>query len=133
MMDTLFRGKDIETGKWIYGWVFGEKAKSIIELDSQYISKEGTEAYYTSIVHPETVGQYIGTDDKNSSRIFEGDVVKVIRDSGSGEWEVKIYIENVRRIPSELYGSAVVEIQVIGNIHDNPELMEGKNENHNRT
>ena len=131
MRDILFRGKDAETGKWIYGWVFGEKAESIIELDTQYVSEEGVEAYYTSVVIPETVGQYTGLDDKNGVKIFEGDVVRYLNsiESGNGVviFDACAFLFNwidIDEIDSLLrYFQCSKELEVIGNVHDNPEAM----------
>ena len=132
MRDILFRGKDAETGKWIYGWVFGEKAESIIELDTQYVSEEGVEAYYTSVVIPETVGQYTGLDDKNGVKIFEGDVVRYLNSIESGNGVVIsdscAFLFNwidIDEIDSLLrYFQCSEELEVIGNVHDNPEVTE---------
>lgn len=134
MKEILFRGKCAKTGKWLYGWVFGEKAKSIIEIDRPYPNECMVEAYCTSVIEESTVGQYTGLDDKNGTKIFEGDVV-----SFEGiEWDGP----NGSRVPyigvvnySEIHTSFNFEIsngllampfeasdmEVIGNIHDNPE------------
>ena len=132
MREILFRGKEAETGKWIYGWVFGEKAKSIIELDKGYIGKEGVESYYTSVVTPETVGQYTGLDDKNGVRIFEGDVVRYLNsiESGNGVviFDTCAFLFNwidIDETDSLLrYFQCSEELEVIGNVHDNPEVTE---------
>ena len=105
------------------------------------------------IVIPETVGQYTGLTDKNGTKIFEGDIIK--SDNGRvsaisvvqyGKFEPKMFydlIEDyVRPRPKEkLYGLFAKSksgedmflsecshlIEVIGNIHDNPELLRGDN------
>ena len=131
MREILFRGKDAESGKWLYGWVFGEKAKSIIELDTQYVSEEGVEAYYTSVVIPETVGQYTGLDDKNGVKIFEGDVVRYLNsiESGNGVviFDACAFLFNwidIDETDSLLrHFQCSEELKIIGNIHDNQELM----------
>ena len=131
MREILFRGKT-KSGKWVYGWVFGEKAKSIIEIDTKYISEHGVEAYYTSGVIPETVGQYAGLKDKNGKKIFEGDVLHW--DSHWG-WYVgyengafrRIPLNDIQRMNWEHYPlerEGVETWEVVGNVHDNPELGE---------
>lgn len=149
MREILFRGKDSETGKWVYGWVFGSKAKSIVELDTEYASKEGVEAYYTSVVIPETVGQCIGLEDKNGVKIFEGDVIRVFGKVVNPRTKELIPYNSVATVRYEgntgcyLYhviGSNVksnfryikadgLDYEVIGNIHDNQELMENHAKN----
>ena len=128
-MRIMFRGKEAESGKWLYGWVLGEKTKSIIELDTQYVSKEGVEAYYISVVIPETVGQYTGLDDKNGKKIFEGDVCKLILNKvfvelTSGSFKSRRVDKNDVFFPVCEFTVNQCHPEVIGNIHDNPELME---------
>lgn len=136
MMEILFRGKRIDTGEWVYGWVFGEKAKSIIEIDTQYVSKEGVEAYCTSVVIPKTVGQYTGFTDMNGVKIFVGDITEI----EYGGWKVRREIVFSQGAFQYLNSGGLSPMPmrymikdfntfygvVIGNIHDNPGLLEGK-------
>jgi uncharacterized phage protein (TIGR01671 family) len=131
MRDIKFRAKDIETGQWLYGWIFGDKAKSIVEMDKNYPNNYGVEAYYTSVVEPETVGQYTGLKDKNGKKVFEGDIIEC------GDGKVPTLIEwhdeshsflayNLKRKEYHRLDKYFLRYigEIIGNIHENPELME---------
>ncbi|MBR1724029.1 MAG: hypothetical protein IJ723_03300, partial [Ruminococcus sp.] len=77
-------------------------------------------------VIPETVGEYTGLTDKNGVKIFEGDICHFYGgDYYSGGWEVN----RVRTIEINAeclwYLENAEYIKIIGNIHDNPELLEG--------
>lgn len=76
-------------------------------------------------VDPSTVGQYTGLTDKNGMKIFEGDIVDVAR----GKKEIwRLRIDDIRFIPETMRGSSVEYIEIIGNIHDNPNLMGGEDD-----
>lgn len=140
MREILFRGKRIDNGEWIQGFlvIWGNDYYIAPDINA-YTSMGGRGKgrcmmfghYYQ--VFPKTVGQYTGlTDktDKNGRKIFEGDI---IRQKGflnnyytsvwyaSGRFLVKDY-ETL--LPTQLGGISRYKIEVIGNIHDNPELLE---------
>ena len=129
MREILFRGKDLKTGKWLYG--------SFVNTPNHtYISTNG-EAFPAK-VEPKTVGQYTGLTDKNGTKIFEGDVVRISEDDYDGlhysgnevyysdgafcvEYETPEYdVTSIGFLVRE-----GVEVEVIGNIYDNPELIGG--------
>lgn len=124
MRDVLFRGKRVELSGDKGGWIEGSLTFSWYDgyIPLYHIGSE----FECELVYDDSVGQYIGTDDKNGVKIFEGDIVEVIRSSDEGDWSTRFVVEDIRRIPSELYGSSVVGLEVLGNIHDNPELLDAK-------
>lgn len=117
-----FRGKTENLSKWVYGNLLGDGTiiprGQVFEIDKGYIDDQ-LEAYS---VLPETIGQYIGLKDKNGNKIFDGDIVqynnKEIGYVGYANGAFYIEAENITNewIPQNLV--------VIGNIHDNPELIE---------
>lgn len=127
MREILFRGKRIDSGEWIYGVpLIQEKYKyaAIILWDDSL--SEFTE--YDAI--PETVGQYTDVTDKNGKRIFEGDILKSTKawytvEFASGGYGLKPFGKG-KIIPiMGHWNFKESEVEVIGNIHDNPELLEG--------
>lgn len=123
MREILFRGKQSDDGKWVYGWLcrypFGRWP-----LKDAIIPSEDAEGGYHHFaeVDSSTVGQFTGLYDKNGKRIFEGDVVASV--SGM-TFEVKFGGGSFYMDGTAITIHHAKRFTVIGNIHDNPELMEG--------
>lgn len=113
--EILFRGKRVEGGKWIYGYL------SFFYIDNPGKGRIFSPKEVRSFdVISETVGQYTGLKDKNETKIFEGDVVKI----SNGEiYDVK-YEDGGFTAGLFLGDWGYGHVEVIGNIYDNPELME---------
>ena len=136
MREILFRGKWIGNDELVYGalYVYYDFSRTIVQILKDRTN--GRPAAYE--VYPETVGQYTGLTDKNGKRIFEGDIVRfyerqfggedapVIQSVGyeEGGFCVHRYFLN-NWLRNAIDGNIQLEgIEVIGNIHDNPELLE---------
>lgn len=139
MREILFRGKRIDNGEWVYGHIYTQVdlPDTIEEEWYWYIKPIGSESWVSYRVDPYTVGQYTGLKDKNGERIFEGDVCR-FREWSNGEmcWVGKVHWEHQQFMISggpnkecetmfELCMSRFIpeNIEVIGNIQDNPELL----------
>ena len=130
----LYRGKRKDNGEWETG--------SLVVIrpdcsDQQTFIADKMTGYHTPVL-PETVGQFTGLTDKNGVRIFEGDIVRYAERRLGGE-DVSVafpvtfdeggfcahhyFLNNWLR--NGLGGNTKLEdIEVIGNIHDNPELLQ---------
>lgn len=130
MREILFRGKRTDNGEWVYGFAIDSVLRdSIFNYITQSIA-----GYYAK-VYRSTVGQFTGLLDKNGTRIFEGDIVRCDFNTAP-PMNGKVVFENgAFGLRWKHHGSGVenfaafecicnVEYTVIGNIHDNPELME---------
>ena len=119
MREILFRGKAIDDN-WYYGvpLVFTE----------DYVCMTAPHTYNKAVI-PETVGQYTGLTDKNGKKIFEGDIVKWNINFAIVWQDCKFVIK--KDLISKAYDYVLscfdgTEFEVIGNIHDNSELMKEK-------
>lgn len=129
MRDILFRGKRVDNEEWALGYYCfrrkrrGAFGQTITEADhdTHYIVTKDGNCYE---VNPETVGQYTGLTDKNGKKIFEGDIVKNSRDVGLLYYKEK---NSAFTVKGWEYGYWLwhdkEDIEVIGNIYDNPELL----------
>lgn len=128
MREILFRGKRVGNGKWIEGDLLSSGAYP----DRLWITESKTffDKQLQNIgiieVDPATVGQYTGLQDKNGNKIFEGDIVHAITPNTSKNCLVKC--ERGQFCIGLCMPLAYVRnsSEVIGNIHDNPELLEVK-------
>ena len=115
MREILFRGKRIDNGEWAFG--FYVETERYNNLHWIWDGKE-----YVA-VDPSTVGQYTGLTDKNGKKIFEGDILEFRRGrTHTVKFEDGAYIFTGTAIPVR-YAD---KFKVIGNIHDNPELLESE-------
>ena len=112
MREILFRGKRIDNGDWVYGFL----------VDAKHIG-DWIEA---EPVHPETVAQFTGKTVKNG-RVFEGDIGKSIDGIFLVCWdeEKSAFVMRFLEYPFEtLYLEEMWDdAEIIGNIDDNPELL----------
>ena len=132
MREILFRGKRTDNNNWVEGAFclkdcdepFGDMLDrpSIIKYDPP------CDGFWFR-VDPETVGQFTGLFDKNGKKIFEGDIISGLGNTYVCGWD-EGNVEFTVFDGKESFGLAYAAypcMEVVGNIHDNPELI--KNEN----
>ena len=133
MREILFRGKCNEVGKYNGQWIEG----FYVEDDTKPIIVRGTGPWFGYFCEPNSIGQYTGLTDKNGKKIFDGDILKIYEGSEDDGYKIrKVYsyggVLCVDYETSEwdfnalafLDSDNVFTFEVIGNIHDNPELLE---------
>ena len=121
MREILFRGKRLANDKWKYGSYVFQYDCHLIYLTST----EGEYGFDNYHIDPETVGQYTGLKDKDGLKIFEGDILKTIFGVGYVVYGIGCF--SVQYEPTNRPAIDIVmndsDVFVIGNIHDNPELL----------
>ena len=143
MREILFRGKTSD-GEWVEGFYSSEEY-NIDTHSIEHIPRIQLLGKCVSLgVIPETVGQYTGLTDKNGKKIFEGDIVKCTDTINDFEFNAVVEFGNpngeynwgyqLKFISGEESNFDILcwvdmketgaYIEIIGNIHDNPELME---------
>lgn len=134
MREILFRGKRCDNGEWVNGSLLNPYRKK--PLIAHYEDGQEILGYIVEVIS-ETVGQYTGLRDKNGERIFEGDIVDVLynpRYGGVAKQRIgirKVVFEDGCFMMEDdegyhLHFIVNEDITVVGNIYDNPELLEGE-------
>ena len=113
--EIKFRGKRLDNGDWVYGYLVVINERSYIFNDD--VRKN---------VDPATVAQYTGLKDKNGKEIYEGDILDVnfLSHKTKVKYVMDSFMACCKNYPNEYLYHVCSECQVIGNLHDNLELMQ---------
>lgn len=114
MREILFRGKRVDNGEWAESpYPYGTMSSGVVQHDFIF----------------QTVGQYTGVNDIDGVRIFEGDIVKnIVTDLICAVAQDNYYAGFVIKDSNNLFSLSKASgraQKVVGNIHDNPELLGG--------
>ena len=135
MREILFRGKRKGNGEWVYGnyAVTDNNEKQHFIFQNKAFEFE---------VDPETVGQYTGIIDDNVKKIFEGAILSITNDDPDYDYITKVYLDcNTLCVDVQgqdydctsigfaigIWDDECDRLEVIGNIYDNPEMLEVEN------
>ncbi len=137
MKERLYRGKRTDNGEWVEGGFVFDPFLKIAYIVQVLETAEKIPVLDCIQVDPETVGQYTVMTDKNGKKIYEGDILAhfinylgkrfngVVRfDFKVACWVCDFYNDENKEsafLADWLYGN---KAEIIGNIHDNPELLE---------
>ena len=122
-----FRGRHKLDGKWVVG--------NLIKMFGEWCIQNPDNENDVCIVDPETIGQYTGLKDKGGVKIYEGEVIHLV---GLGLGDMGCYEVEFNKDSAEflMYFNQEIrhfidhhpedEVEIIGNIHENPELLEAK-------
>lgn len=129
MHEILFRGKRMDNGEWVKGYLICpefDKSRAYIG----YLFPDDDHDLDVAEVASSTVGRFTGLTDKNGVKVFEGDIVRygdtihrVVFEQRNGTAYIGLVYAACETLPFGHYQD-LKQIEVIGNIYDNPELLE---------
>jgi uncharacterized phage protein (TIGR01671 family) len=149
MREVKFRGKRVDNKQWVYGYLVKLGKYSFSDAERYGVVDKAIPVGFGSVVYnieiaeviPETVGQYTGLNDKNNIEIYDNDIVKCLEVTNTdiSEYVSDVYWNNCYfgvhqsntcDVDLGLFDSTelafecpITEIEVVGNIYDNPELL----------
>ncbi|EDH0990716.1 hypothetical protein GCW05_02630 [Listeria monocytogenes] len=131
MREIEFRGKRIDNREWIYGNLMQfEDSATFIFADERKGASTLTYAHFIinnmHAIDEKTLGQYTGLKDKYGKKFFEGDICWDEHNDCYGvvKFEDAKFLYLWENIAEDLWEVAD-DIEICGNIHENPELLEG--------
>jgi uncharacterized phage protein (TIGR01671 family) len=128
MREIKFRGKRLDNGEWIEGDLLRMNDHWFIFPDP---APEGIDKYE---VDPATVGEYTGLKDRNGKEVYEGDVIKIPETDFNAEIIGRVLFDDDAYYIIPLRGGHLWglhwslrkhDAKIIGNLHDNLELLKG--------
>lgn len=147
--EIIFKAKRIDNGEWIYWNLWGELIRESGKRTRIVVKNGATTSYYDYVhqirhlIDESTISQYTGLCDKNGRKIWENDIVKYhfgdeVAPIRFGEYQscfdsaqtghVGFYVDwdSKNALRKDLgYWVNMIDCNVIGNVLDNPELLEG--------
>lgn len=147
MLRIQFRGKTKKDGKWLYGYIGQSRTRMLKNEYIETVIFSNTLSFnndnYSFIVNDisiqeDTIGQYSGLNDKNKTKIYEGDIIKWHHDDRLYVVVFKngMFYASVEECNNDVFGGFPLyalcdeekgyNCEIIGNIYDNPELIKNK-------
>lgn len=132
MREIKFRGKRIDNGEWVYGDLIENQGRFFIyhaTSETTLKDEDNSIVVFAEEVNLGTVGQFTGQKDRNGKEIYEGDILRYMNngiEESVVEYDCGEFNPLLALILTEVVDNGKIECEIIGNIHDNPELLEGK-------
>lgn len=127
--DILYKAKRVDNGEWVCGLPIYKNYIRVF-TEHEYEDEDGRKVKYSTTkdyqVDPKTMCEFTGLIDKNKNKIFENDIITVYNSHYSINFEDGGFTVGYSKIPLSLCFATEEDYVVMGNIFDNPELLEEK-------
>jgi uncharacterized phage protein (TIGR01671 family) len=126
--EILFRAKKVDGGEWVEGYVVQRyDAWFIYDINNSDTCRQNN-----YLIDENTICQYTGLTDKNGKKIYENDIVQIGCYKGIVEYEYGSFVikwSNAKFLRNDIgYWTRLNGFYIVGNVYDNPELLEECNE-----